>query len=76
MGCLWIEAYVLNLVLLVKDSLKRITLIGAMADFCSLLELVSFKGGLCKTPFGSSPIINKDEIELSLLKPQDNVRLT
>ncbi len=47
-----------------------------MANFCSLLELVSFKGGLCKTPFGSSPIINKDEIESSLLKPQDNVRLT
>jgi hypothetical protein len=44
-----------------------------MADFCSLLELVSFKSGLCKTPFGSSPIINKDEIESSLLKPRDNV---
>jgi hypothetical protein len=44
-----------------------------MVDFCSLLELVSFKGGLHKTPLGSSPIINKDEIESSLLKPQDNV---
>ncbi len=44
-----------------------------MADFCSLLELVSFKGGPCKTPFGSSSIINKDEIESNLLKPKDNV---
>jgi hypothetical protein len=46
-----------------------------MVDFCSLLELVSFKGGLRKTPFRSSPIINKDEIESSLLKPQDNVEI-
>ncbi len=44
-----------------------------MADFCMLLELVSFKGGPHKTPLGSSPIINKDEIESNLLKPQDNV---
>jgi len=44
-----------------------------MADFCILLELVSFKGGPHKTPLGSSPIINKDEIELVLLKPQDNL---
>jgi hypothetical protein len=44
-----------------------------MADFCSLLVLVSFKGGPHKTPFGSSPIINKNEIEWSILKPQDNV---
>jgi hypothetical protein len=28
-----------------------------------------------KTPFGSSPMINKDEIESSLLKPQDNVEI-
>jgi hypothetical protein len=44
-----------------------------MANFCSLLELVSFKGDLCKTHFGSSSIINKDEIELNRLKPKDNV---
>jgi hypothetical protein len=44
-----------------------------MVDFCSLLELVSFKGGPRKTPLESSPIINKDEIESGLLKPQDNV---
>jgi hypothetical protein len=52
---------------------QRITLIGAMVNFCSLLELVSFKGGLHKTPLRSSPIINKNEIESSFLKPQDNV---
>jgi hypothetical protein len=44
-----------------------------MANFYSLLVLVSFKGGLLKTLFGFSPIINKDEIESNLLKPQDNV---
>jgi hypothetical protein len=44
-----------------------------MVDFCSPLELVSFKCGPYKTPFGSSPMINKDEIESSFLKPQDNV---